>query len=110
MAVALTGRSGETLENYKKLLLELNNKVVESAPEDLVINTHVCRGNYHSTFFSSGAYDSVADLLFGEENVNAYYLEYDDEEIRRFYTACKSKWREESGTWTCHNQDTKAGR
>ena len=78
MAVALTGRTGQRLEDYKKLLLELNNQVVAQAPEDLVINTHVCRGNYHSTFFSSGAYDSVADLLFGEENVNAYYLEYDD--------------------------------
>ena len=60
-------------------MLKLNNEVAAAAPEDLLINTHVCRGNYHSTFFSSGAYDSVADLLFGEENVNAYYLEYDDE-------------------------------
>ena len=75
LAVALTGRKGDALEAYKKLLLQLNNEVVAQAPADLVINTHVCRGNYHSTFFSSGAYDSVADLLFGEENVNAYYLE-----------------------------------
>ena len=89
MAVALTGRSGEALENYKKLLLDLNNKVVESVPEDLVINTHVCRGNYHSTFFSSGAYDSVADLLFGEEHVNAYYLEYDDERSGGFAPLAK---------------------
>lgn len=63
LAVALTGRSGEALEEYKKLMLKLNNEVVAAAPEDLLINTHVCRGNYHSTFFSSGAYDSVADLL-----------------------------------------------
>lgn len=75
LAVALTGRRGEALEEYKKVILALNNKVVEEAPADLTINTHVCRGNYHSTFFSSGAYDGVADLLFGEENVNAYYLE-----------------------------------
>jgi len=47
-------------------MLKLNNEVVAAAPDDLLINTHVCRGNYHSTFFSSGAYDSVADLLFGE--------------------------------------------
>ena len=38
-----------------------------------------CRGNYHSAYFSSGAYDPVAEKLFGEENVNAYYLEFDDE-------------------------------
>ena len=54
-----------------------------------MINTHVCRGNYHSTFFSSGAYDSVADLLFGEENVNAYYLEYDDKRSGGFAPLAK---------------------
>ena len=43
------------------------------------MTTHVCRGNYHSTFFSSGAYDPVAETLFVRENVDAYYLEYDDE-------------------------------
>ena len=62
LAVALTGRSGEALEEYKKLMLKLNNEVVAAAPEDLLINTHVCRGNYHSTFFSSGAYDGFEPL------------------------------------------------
>lgn len=89
LAVALTGRRGEALEEYKKVILALNNKVVEDAPADLIINTHVCRGNYHSTFFSSGAYDGVADLLFGEENVNAYYLEYDDERSGGFAPLAK---------------------
>ena len=89
LAVALTGRRGEALEEYKKVILALNNKVVEKAPADLTINTHVCRGNYHSTFFSSGAYDGVADLLFGEENVNAYYLEYDDERSGGFAPLAK---------------------
>ena len=89
LAVALTGRKGERLEAYKKLVLALNNRVVEQAPADLVINTHVCRGNYHSTFFSSGAYDGVADLLFGEEQVNAYYLEYDDERSGGFAPLAK---------------------
>lgn len=89
LAVALTGRRGEALEEYKKVILALNNKVVEKAPADLTINTHVCRGNYHSTFFSSGAYDGVADLLFGEENVNTYYLEYDDERSGGFAPLAK---------------------
>lgn len=89
IAVALTGRSGEDLEEYKSLLLRLNNEVVAAAPDDLLINTHVCRGNYHSTFFSSGAYDGVADLLFGEEHVNAYYLEYDDERSGGFAPLAK---------------------
>lgn len=89
LACGLTGRTGAALEDYKKRLLELNNEVVAASPKDLEINTHVCRGNYHSTFFSSGAYDSVADLLFGEENVNAYYLEYDDERSGGFKPLAK---------------------
>lgn len=89
LAVALTGRSGQQLEEYKKLILDLNNRVVILAPTDLIINTHVCRGNYHSTFFSSGAYDGVADLLFGEEHVNTYYLEYDDERSGGFAPLAK---------------------
>lgn len=89
LAVALTGRSGQQLEEYKKLILDLNNRVVTLAPTDLIINTHVCRGNYHSTFFSSGAYDGVADLLFEEEHVNTYYLEYDDERSGGFAPLAK---------------------
>ena len=89
LAVALTGRSGQQLEEYKKLILDLNNRVVALAPTDLIINTHVCRGNYHSTFFSSGAYDGVADLLFREEHVNTYYLEYDDERSGGFAPLAK---------------------
>lgn len=89
LAVALTGRSGQQLEEYKKLILDSNNRVVTLAPTDLIINTHVCRGNYHSTFFSSGAYDGVADLLFEEEHVNTYYLEYDDERSGGFAPLAK---------------------
>lgn len=62
-----------------QMLLKVNNLAIEGKPDDLVINTHVCRGNYHSAYFSSGAYDPVAEVLFGKENVNAYYLEFDDE-------------------------------
>ena len=61
-----------------------NNKVIANAPKDMIINTHVCRGNFHSTYASEGAYDSVADILFGEENVNAYFLEFDDERSSGF--------------------------
>ena len=70
---------GTDLQEIMELLLKVNNLAIEGKPDDLVINTHVCRGNYHSTFFSSGAYDSVASFLFERENVDAYYLEYDDE-------------------------------
>lgn len=67
------------LIDIQKKYREINNRVIANAPKDLTVNTHVCRGNFHSTYASSGAYDAVADVLFGEENANAYYLEFDDE-------------------------------
>lgn len=57
----------------------MNNAAIEDLPEDLVITTHDCRGNYHSTWASAGGYATVADVLFGKENVAAYYLEFDDD-------------------------------
>jgi len=45
----------------------------------MVITSHICRGNYHSKFFTSGAYDPVAEYVFAKENVDALFLEYDDE-------------------------------
>ena len=73
------GTTPAGLEKIKNTLLDINNKSIEGKPEDLVINTHVCRGNFHSTYASSGAYTGVAATLFAKELVNAYYLEYDDE-------------------------------
>lgn len=71
--------NGVTIEDETEAYLKVNNLAIEGAPADLVINTHVCRGNYESCFAASGAYDPVAPILFAKENVNAYYLEFDDE-------------------------------
>lgn len=68
----------EGLLKVQELFLRINNLAMEDKPEDLTINTHVCRGNFHSTYASSGAYDSVAKALFAKENVHAYFLEFDD--------------------------------
>lgn len=78
-AGALFGADEEGLKKIQEQLLYINNLALEGKPEDLTVNTHVCRGNFHSTYASSGAYDSVAEVLFARENVDAYYLEYDDE-------------------------------
>lgn len=75
---------GITAEQFKNELLKVNNLAIENKPEDMVITSHICRGNYHSTFFSSGAYDPVADYVFARENVDALLLEYDDERSGNF--------------------------
>lgn len=69
---------GVDIEEVKAWLLKVNNLALEGRPEDMVITSHICRGNYHSTFFTSGPYDSVADYVFAQEHVDALLLEYDD--------------------------------
>ncbi|MCQ2218317.1 MAG: 5-methyltetrahydropteroyltriglutamate--homocysteine S-methyltransferase [Paludibacteraceae bacterium] len=70
---------GIDIESVKAQLLQVNNLALEGKPADMTITSHICRGNYHSTYFTSGAYDSVADYVFAKENVDALFLEYDDE-------------------------------
>ena len=69
--------------------MKVNNLALEKKPEDMVITSHICRGNYHSTFFTSGPYDSVADYVFAQENVDALLLEYDDERSGGFAPLAK---------------------
>lgn len=85
----LYGTTREGIVEFQKAHKDINNKVIANAPKDMIINTHVCRGNFHSTYASEGAYDSVADILFGEENVNAYFLEFDDERSDGFAPLAK---------------------
>lgn len=80
---------GIDINEFKKQLLNVNNLALENKPDDLVITSHICRGNYHSTFFSSGAYDPVADYVFARENVDALLLEYDDERSGSFEPLAK---------------------
>ena len=85
----LYGTTREGIVEFQKAHKDINNKVIANAPKDMIINTHVCRVNFHSTYASEGAYDSVADILFGEEDVNAYFLEFDDERSGGFAPLAK---------------------
>lgn len=80
---------GIDLEQVKQSLLDVNNLALEGKPKDMVITSHICRGNYHSTYFTSGPYDSVADYVFAKENVDALFLEYDDERSGGFAPLAK---------------------
>lgn len=68
----------------KQQLLTVNNQALTGAPDDLVLTTHVCRGNYRSTWAASGGYQPVADALLGKENFAAFYLEFDTDRAGDF--------------------------
>ena len=74
---AKTGLTDVDIQRVSELGVRLNNAAIAGKPDDLVINTHVCRGNYHSTYAFEGGYDPIAPYLFANENVDAFYLEFD---------------------------------
>ncbi|KAF1974230.1 UROD/MetE-like protein [Bimuria novae-zelandiae CBS 107.79] len=68
----------EDLATLPRKYAELINKAISKRPSDMKIGIHLCRGNYRSKWFASGGYEPVAEVLFKELNVDAYFLEYDD--------------------------------
>ena len=60
------------------------NKALEAKPADMTITTHVCRGNFRSTFISSGGYEPVAQNLLSNCNYDGYFLEYDTDRAGGF--------------------------
>jgi 5-methyltetrahydropteroyltriglutamate--homocysteine methyltransferase len=60
------------------------NRALADKPDDLVVTTHLCRGNNQSMWAAEGGYDFVAEALFGDLDVNGYFLEFDDERSGTF--------------------------
>jgi methionine synthase II (cobalamin-independent) len=55
------------------------NEVIDARPDAMAVTTHLCRGNFRSSWFAEGSYDFVAEALFNELAVDGFFLEYDDE-------------------------------
>jgi 5-methyltetrahydropteroyltriglutamate--homocysteine methyltransferase len=61
------------LEDYARVI----NQALEGKPADMMITTHVCRGNFRSAWISEGGYEPIAEIMLGELNYDGYFLEYD---------------------------------
>ena len=70
---------GDDPDELPRTYAALINSALRDRPDDLVVCVHLCRGNFKSTWFAAGGYEPVADVLFNELEVDAYFLEYDDE-------------------------------
>ena len=80
----------DQLHKLEQQSVDLNNAVLNNLPaDDLTVNTHICRGNYHSSWAASGGYGPVAGTLFAQENVKAFYLEYDSDRAGGFEPLAK---------------------
>jgi methionine synthase II (cobalamin-independent) len=70
---------GEDAEHMHLRYISLINGAVAARPAGMAVTTHMCRGNFRSSWVASGGYDFVAEALFSELNVDGFFLEYDDE-------------------------------
>ncbi|MFD2042893.1 5-methyltetrahydropteroyltriglutamate--homocysteine S-methyltransferase [Ornithinibacillus salinisoli] len=73
-----------TREYLIDLALRVANGALENKPEDLIVTTHLCRGNYQSTWAFEGSYALIAPTLLAKEKVDGFFLEYDDERSGTF--------------------------
>jgi 5-methyltetrahydropteroyltriglutamate--homocysteine methyltransferase len=75
---------GTEVHNLPQYYARMINQVLEVKPADMAITTHICRGNFRSTWITSGGYEPVADVLFGTCNYDGYFLEYDSDRAGGF--------------------------
>lgn len=74
-----TAARGDDPDELTRLYCRLVNDAIRDRPGDMTACIHLCRGNFQSAWVAQGGYDPVAEILFQEMEVDAFFLEYDDE-------------------------------
>jgi 5-methyltetrahydropteroyltriglutamate--homocysteine methyltransferase len=75
---------GLDVDHLQESYTACTNKALEAKPADMTITSHICRGNFRSTWISSGGYEPVAETLLGKVNYDGYFLEYDTDRAGGF--------------------------
>jgi 5-methyltetrahydropteroyltriglutamate--homocysteine methyltransferase len=72
-------RLGGDREHQHEAYIRYLNDAIADRPEGMCITTHMCRGNFRSSWYASGDYEYVAEVLLNELNVDGFFMEWDDE-------------------------------
>jgi len=72
-------RRGEDAEHQHETYIRSINRALRDKPAGMTVTTHMCRGNFRSSWVAQGGYDFVADALFNQPTVDGYFMEFDDE-------------------------------
>jgi 5-methyltetrahydropteroyltriglutamate--homocysteine methyltransferase len=75
---------GDNPHGLQEIYARVINYAIAERPADMMITTHVCRGNFRSTWISSGGYEPVAETMLAGTNYDGYFLEYDSERAGGF--------------------------
>jgi 5-methyltetrahydropteroyltriglutamate--homocysteine methyltransferase len=81
---AQSRQRGDNPEELPEKYARMINQALAGKPADMTITTHICRGNFRSTWISEGGYEPVAEVLFGKLNYDGYFLEYDTDRAGGF--------------------------
>ncbi|HEY1485991.1 MAG TPA: 5-methyltetrahydropteroyltriglutamate--homocysteine S-methyltransferase [Micromonosporaceae bacterium] len=79
----LASHGGDPLHQHERYIAQIN-KAIAGRPDGMAVTTHMCRGNFQSSWAASGGYDFVAEALFSSLDVDGFFLEYDDERSGTF--------------------------
>ncbi len=74
----MAARGASDVEHLHEQYVRNINRALEGRPEGMAVTTHLCRGNFRSSWAAEGGYDFVAEALFGGLGVDGFFLEYDD--------------------------------
>jgi 5-methyltetrahydropteroyltriglutamate--homocysteine methyltransferase len=80
----LVANRGEDPEKLPHIYAGMINAAIADVPADMTTAMHLCRGNFQSTFVASGGYEPVAEILFNEIDIDAYFMEYDSDRAGGF--------------------------
>jgi 5-methyltetrahydropteroyltriglutamate--homocysteine methyltransferase len=81
---AIVAANGGDPDHQHERYIKQINAALAGRPEGMAITTHMCRGNFRSSWAAEGGYDFVAEALFTELDVDGFFLEYDDERSGTF--------------------------
>ncbi len=79
----LAAHGGDPLHQHERYIAQVN-KAIADRPAGMAVTTHMCRGNFRSSWAAAGGYDFVAEALFSSLEVDGFFLEYDDERSGSF--------------------------
>ncbi len=82
--LAKAAARGIAVDGIAERYADILNRVLAGKPDDLTVTTHVCRGNFRSTWISSGGYEPVAEQLLDVVQYDGYFLEYDSDRAGGF--------------------------
>jgi len=81
---AQSRQRGDNPEELPEKYARMINIALAAKPADMTITTHICRGNFRSTWISEGGYEPVAEVLFGKLDYDGFFLEYDTDRAGGF--------------------------